>query len=391
MGFPHITEITQIPAEVKLIKCKFDNYAFDISINNFTGVIKFLFMNRLEKIYNSYINQQGKIGIHAISNPELLKKSMLLIKCWSYYEACILGSNVGLLASYALEIVIIYMFNNHSDLFTNEVESLLVFLRLMNNIDWNKKIITMFGCIDIDYYYEKIKSSNNFNILLQEYLNSDLSSNSSSSFIKFNEIMSISKDFERFNFLQSKKQITIDNKFVNIIDPLLQSNNLGKSLNYHHFSKLKKIFEFASMDSENLLRLKKEKIIQPLDYLNSLLKIFKNVIITNNPELFYFYIPQPKIILLSGANCGNTNDSNFNFNISEEDRCEESDEQNHRKKLNNYDNLSEDLIKSFNQMFKLEDDKTNFSNNIQEQPKNKSDYPSLTNNIIWAGTARYYI
>ena len=39
------------------------------------------------------------------TNQYLFRRSLLLIKAWCLYEGCIVGSNVGLLASYAVEVL----------------------------------------------------------------------------------------------------------------------------------------------------------------------------------------------------------------------------------------------------------------------------------------------
>jgi len=137
-----ITDITLIFADVKLIKCKFDGLPIDITINNFVGLSKLNFMN--------YLENQG------LAN-SFFKRSLILIKAWCYYEGCILGSNIGLLASYALEVLIIYLFNSNIH-FKSEVDAFYCFFKMVNDIDWDKFVITMFGIIPNEKYYESLKS-----------------------------------------------------------------------------------------------------------------------------------------------------------------------------------------------------------------------------------------
>ena len=63
----HYTEeyLERIEADVRLIKCKFEGVSFDISIDNFVGLFKFIFMNNLEKKY---------------LDPYFYKRTLLLIK-----------------------------------------------------------------------------------------------------------------------------------------------------------------------------------------------------------------------------------------------------------------------------------------------------------------------
>lgn len=141
MGTEHITDINLIFADVKLIKCKFDNLPTDISINNLVGLCKLVFFSHIEK---------------KIVDSSLFKRSLLLIKSWCYYEGCILGANICLLASYALEILVIYLFNNHRSTFENEVEAFFQFFRVINSIDWEKYIVTIFGLIPSENFYENL-------------------------------------------------------------------------------------------------------------------------------------------------------------------------------------------------------------------------------------------
>lgn len=147
-GSPIITDINMIFADVKLIKCKFDSLPIDISINNLVGLCKLLFFAHLEKNYlDAY----------------LFKRTILLIKSWCYYEGCILGSNICLLASYALEILVVYMFNNHRHTFETEVDAFFQFFKIVSQFDWDKNIVTIFGFIGSDNFYEKLnKVMNSF-------------------------------------------------------------------------------------------------------------------------------------------------------------------------------------------------------------------------------------
>lgn len=47
---------------------------------------------------------------HLLNKNHLFKRSALLIKVWCYYEGRILGAYQGLLATYALEAMILFIF-----------------------------------------------------------------------------------------------------------------------------------------------------------------------------------------------------------------------------------------------------------------------------------------
>lgn len=46
-----------------------------------------------------------------IGRDHLFKRSIILIKAWCYYESRILGSHHGLISTYALETLVLYIFH----------------------------------------------------------------------------------------------------------------------------------------------------------------------------------------------------------------------------------------------------------------------------------------
>ena len=48
---------------------------------------------------------------HLIGKDHLFKRSIILIKAWCFYESHILGAVHGLISTYALETLVLYIFN----------------------------------------------------------------------------------------------------------------------------------------------------------------------------------------------------------------------------------------------------------------------------------------
>ena len=105
MQFNTFTEIKIILADIKLLKCQIDSYFINISINNFSGLLKIIFMDYIFKAINKD-NKDKNIA-------KILLRSILLIKAWCYYEGNLLGSNIGLMASCALELITLNIFNTN--------------------------------------------------------------------------------------------------------------------------------------------------------------------------------------------------------------------------------------------------------------------------------------
>jgi hypothetical protein len=101
---------------------------------------------------------------------------------------------------------------------------------------------------------------------------------------------------------------------MNIIDPMLYTNNLGKSINYHNFSKLKKVIQLIIQDLNLLSTIKSRN--DPLLYMNFLLKLFKQTLSNHYLELFIEYLNKPKIVIESPIIDDSSIDSS-NLNISQ--------------------------------------------------------------------------
>ena len=57
------------------------------------------------------MNEMSKL----IGKHQLLKKSILLLKSWFTYEASLLGSYAACMATYALYVLVLFIFNNFYD------------------------------------------------------------------------------------------------------------------------------------------------------------------------------------------------------------------------------------------------------------------------------------
>jgi hypothetical protein len=214
-----------------------------------------------------------------LKNPLLFKRTLLLVKSWCYYESGILGSNIGLMATYALELLVVYIFNNYSKEISNELDAFCLFFKVYNEIDWEKDLLTIFGLCSIDSYAGELTGEYKGLVQKEEYNN-------------------FLKTFEKLDNLDKqntfKKNLTI--KYLNIIDPIFPLNNLGKSINFHNFSKIKKVFEIGHKDIQSIVTLKQTGAT-PFRYLNGLLKLFQRSLSNSYPEILFQSLLQSKIII----------------------------------------------------------------------------------------------
>jgi len=59
---------------------------------------------------------------HLINQNHLFKRSIILIKAWCYYESRILGAHHGLISTYALETLVLYVFHVFNNTFSGPLE-----------------------------------------------------------------------------------------------------------------------------------------------------------------------------------------------------------------------------------------------------------------------------
>lgn len=60
-----------------------------------------------------------------INHEHLFKRSIILIKAWCYYESRILGAHHGLISTYALETLVLYIFHVFNNSFAGPLEVFL--------------------------------------------------------------------------------------------------------------------------------------------------------------------------------------------------------------------------------------------------------------------------
>ena len=308
--------LERIEADVRLIKCKFEGVSFDISIDNFVGLFKFIFMHNLEKNY---------------LDPYFYKRTLLLIKSWCYYEGNILGSNIGLLGSYALEVLVIYMFNNYKGKFNSELEAFFTFFNMISKINWENPIVTIYGIYDI-------VTLSKYDLNLENFLSSNEQDKEQK--IIYTEIREFVKQFERFNDIEKVQIFNINSKSIvlskynmYIIDPIYNTNNLGKSVNFHNSSRIKELFDYMDTQCQDLIKLKTEKI-SPYNYFNEISNLFSTLITSNDSELFKIKLSEPKILIVPQIQ----NSKNFSGNLG-----------------NDFENDFEEESE-FNQLFMLQED-----------------------------------
>ncbi|GKC83264.1 hypothetical protein Tco_1138981, partial [Tanacetum coccineum] len=196
-----VKEVQYIQAEVKLIKCLVENIVVDISFNQLGGLCTLCFLEEVDNLIN---------------HNHLFKRSIILIKAWCYYESRILGAHHGLISTYALETLVLYIFHVFNNSFTGPLEVLYRFLEFFSNFDWENFCVSLWGPVPIsslpDVTAEPPRKDSGELLLNKMFLDA-----CSSVYAVFP------------GGLDNQGQPFVSKHF-NVIDPLRVSNNLGRSV-----------------------------------------------------------------------------------------------------------------------------------------------------------------
>ncbi|CAM0874473.1 unnamed protein product [Alopecurus aequalis] len=220
-----VKDVQYIHAEVKLVKCLVQNIVVDISFNQIGGLCTLCFLEQVDKTF-------GK--------KHLFKKSIMLIKAWCYYESRILGAHHGLISTYALEILVLYILHLFHKSLDGPLAVLYRFLDYYSKFDWDNKGISLYGPVPLSSLPELV---------------SEAADTHDDDFLKREEFLK--EHAQRFtvpprNFEKNTRPFS--RKFLNIIDPLKQNNNLGRSVSKGNFYRIRSAFDLGARKLGKILQ-----------------------------------------------------------------------------------------------------------------------------------------
>ncbi|KAL3517962.1 hypothetical protein ACH5RR_020551 [Cinchona calisaya] len=220
-----------IDAEVKLVKCLVQNIVIDISFNQLGGLSTLCFLEQVDRL---------------VGRDHLFKRSIILIKAWCYYESRTLGAHHGLISTYALETLVLYIFHLFHSSLDGPLAVLHRFLDYFSKFDWENYCISLNG---------PVCKSSLPEIVVQSPQNEG------------NQVM-LSEDFlkncvEMFSVpirgMETNSRV-FSPKHLNIIDPLKEYNNLGRSVHRGNFYRIRSAFNYGARKLGRILSLPKDEI-----------------------------------------------------------------------------------------------------------------------------------
>ncbi|KAL6532557.1 hypothetical protein OROHE_013979 [Orobanche hederae] len=226
-----VKDTQYIDAEVKLVKCFVRNFVIDISFNQFGGLSTLCFLEQVDRL---------------VGRDHLFKRSIILIKTWCYYESRILGAHHGLISTYALEILALYIFHHFHSLLSGPLSALYRFLDYYSQFDWENYCISLKGPVCKsslpDIVVEMPADGCNDLLLNEKFLEKCL------------ELFSVpSRGFEA-------NPKAFQAKHLNIIDPLKENNNLGRSVHRGNFYRIRSAFKFGAHKLGQVLSGPRDKV-----------------------------------------------------------------------------------------------------------------------------------
>ncbi|XP_073141501.1 uncharacterized protein [Henckelia pumila] len=228
----HVKEVQYIQAEVKIIKCLVENIVVDISFNQVGGLCTLCFLDEVDNL----INQN-----------HLFKRSIILIKAWCYYESRILGAHHGLISTYALETLVLYIFHVFNNSFHGPLEVLYRFLEFFSNFDWDSFCVSLWGPVPIsslpDVTAESPRKDSGELLLSKLFLDA------------------CSSVYAVFPGGQENNGQPFVSKHFNVVDPLRVNNNLGRSVSKGNSFRIRSAFAFGAKRLARLLECPTENLV----------------------------------------------------------------------------------------------------------------------------------
>lgn len=370
-----ISNISIIYADIKLIKCKMKGIPIDISISNYLGISKLYFISKLEK---EILVKEERIT--------LFKRSIILIKAWCSLESEIIGSNKSLLASYAVESLVMFLFNQNNEKIKTEIDAFVQFFELLSSIDFEKFVITIFGVISIEDMIKYIKN--------EDYENQiEIFYSKNKGYFDAKKIIDISKNVKKINEYDNnfsfKQEISNNEKGsksyknflfkkMNIIDPLNAFNNLGKSVNFYSFHRIIKIIQSMNISTKNIQTIfrtdqfSENDLINSTNYLNVLMKCFSKTLSKIYSDIEMYMAIKETV---------NSSDLNLTINDLFSDSLLIEDVST-MIKMNYESSLNDKLIKEFNLKFKISKGLNFFEINTDENSNQNSNVKNNDHSII---------
>ncbi|KAI9910322.1 hypothetical protein PsorP6_010553 [Peronosclerospora sorghi] len=243
-----VRNVTFVNADVRVVKCTVDNISVDFTANRVgaLGAVRLLDAMAV------------RVGRH-----HLFKKSLILIKAWCTHESTsfiqaasvengawapgntpssVMGASNGALSTYAVNTIVMALFNEYGDALRHPLQALYIFLDRMAEFPWHDSALTLHGGVPLN---RLATTSSNGTTLTNLKHNSAVLDAGDVEAIRD----ALADQFGSFDAtLQSSKRVStglFPIRACNIVDPLDDKNNLARSVSAESFPVVKRAFRLA--------------------------------------------------------------------------------------------------------------------------------------------------
>ncbi|KAI5068993.1 hypothetical protein GOP47_0015294 [Adiantum capillus-veneris] len=232
-----VKEVQIINAEVQIVKCLVDNVIVDISFNQLGGICTLCFLEEVDRF---------------VGKDHLFKRSVILVKAWCYYESRILGAHYGLISTYALETLVLYIFNIFHASIRGPFEVLCKFLQFFSQFDWKLYCVSLRGPIPLTALHE---------------MNAEPPNEECNDLLFSHDFLSTCSHVYGFSIIgaQELQARNFSSKNMNVVDPLRFDNNLGRSVNRGNFFRICSALAYGAKQIERIFHGPPENVLETLD------------------------------------------------------------------------------------------------------------------------------
>ncbi|KAL0375437.1 UNVERIFIED_CONTAM: hypothetical protein Sradi_3459400 [Sesamum radiatum] len=242
-----------IVKDVQLIRAEFIMYCYSIWLTDALldeNHFSFTFDVKTVKLVKCIVQDIVVDVDRLIGKDHLFKRSIILIKAWCYYESRILGAHHGLISTYALETLVLYIFHLFHSTLDGPLAVLYKFLDYFSKFDWETYCISLNGPVRLSSLPAIVAE-------MPEDCDRDLllSSDFLSSCIGMFSVPSRGGD---------KNSRGFQRKHLNIVDPLKEINNLGRSVSKGNFYRIRSAFSYGARKLARILMQPEDSIATEL-------------------------------------------------------------------------------------------------------------------------------
>ncbi|GAB9475632.1 DNA polymerase sigma [Globisporangium polare] len=262
-----VRNVNFINADVRVIKCTIDNISVDFTANRVGALGALLLLDSMD----------ARVGFE-----HLLKKSLILIKAWCIHESSaytaaphgspsqpqttgasasspaghsVLGASYGAFSTYAINTVVMGLFNQYGSSITHPLQALFLFLDRMTEFPWHEAAMTLHGAVALS----ALASSSSLSNAMKKKMKSQNGRNGGGGIELHSAKMSVDdvegirlrmqEQFGAFDASSSTpngfKVSMFPIRVCNIVDPLDEKNNLARSVSVDWFPSMKRAFRLG--------------------------------------------------------------------------------------------------------------------------------------------------